>query len=132
MLRQQDVYLVDFEAYRPPDELNLSMTYEEQLEIASKVSQRSGVLISRGSHRTPVFDAKGHFGHNRPHVIHFTKATCIWPWRSTYLPISTQFSDQETLDFYMTVLQRSAISQESFLAPAGRRESLVACLPVGC
>ena len=33
------IYLLDFEAYRPPEEMELSMSYTKQFEIASNVSR---------------------------------------------------------------------------------------------
>jgi len=37
-MTRKSVYLVDFDCYRPPDELNLKMSYQKQGEMVSTVS----------------------------------------------------------------------------------------------
>lgn len=37
-MASDDTYLLDFEAYRPPADMNLQMSYTEQVDYAHKVS----------------------------------------------------------------------------------------------
>jgi predicted naringenin-chalcone synthase len=107
-MASSDTFLLDFEAYRPPAELKLQKSYDQQVDEACQVStRRPGACFSARRIPTP---RASQTSASSPQL---TSVLGRLPARPP-----AQIFGQDQLDFMARILQRSAISPDAFFPPA--------------